>query len=151
MTNEGMKAVRRALNIIAYAPNTEAQLTEKLLARGHGPGSVKEAIAYLRKKGYIDERAHLYRLVEQLGNVRGYGRSRIFQALKQKSFNDALIDECFEDACAQVDFGSACAKKIAADKRTDKDKILTSLRRYGYDYTTIKAAYKRVKEEHEQE
>ena len=32
MTNEGMKAVRRALNIIAYAPNTEAQLTEKLLS-----------------------------------------------------------------------------------------------------------------------
>lgn len=150
MTNEGMKAVRRALNIIAYAPNTEAQLTEKLLARGHGPGSVKEAIAYLRKKGYIDERAHLYRLVEQLGNVRGYGRSRIFQALKQKSFNDALIDECFEDACAQVDFVRLRQKDCGG--QTDRqDKILTSLRRYGYDYTTIKAAYKRVKEEHEQE
>lgn len=51
MTNEGMKAVRRALNIIAYAPNTEAQLTEKLLARGHGPGLGEGSHRLFAKKG----------------------------------------------------------------------------------------------------
>ncbi|MCI8331277.1 MAG: hypothetical protein HFE78_00400 [Clostridiales bacterium] len=146
MTEEGKKAIRRALNIISYTPNTERQLIEKLTEKGHGPGAVKEAIDYLKAKGYVNEREHMFRLVDRLGNIKGYGKRRIFMALKQKGFNDALIDECFDEACEQVDFVEACARRLRDDRRTDEKKILASLQRYGYDYETIKAAKQRIVE-----
>ncbi|MCI8589124.1 MAG: hypothetical protein HFE77_00170 [Clostridiales bacterium] len=146
MTEEGRKAIRRALSLLAYSPNTEQQLIEKLTDRGHGPGAIGEAMKYLKAKGYVDDKDYMFRLVDTLGNKKGYGKRRIFIALKQKAFDDRLIDECLDEACEQVDFVAACARRLANDKRTDEKKILASLQRYGYDFDTIKAAKQRIME-----
>ena len=138
------------MNILAYAPNTERQLFEKLTEKGHGPGASAEAIKYLKAKGYVNEKEHMFRLVDKLGNTKRYGKERIWKPLKQKSFNDALIDECFEEACEQVDFVETCAKRMAADKRDDEKKVIGALRRYGFDFDTIRAAKKRIAEDEQE-
>ena len=160
MTDKYGKTVERALNILAYSPNTEKQLVRKLREKGAAEEDISAAVAYLKKKGYLDEEEYLRRFVVLQGKT--YGRRRVYAAARAKGFSDEVLNRCFDEACADVDFSAACLKQIrakcrggklfAADngddgadgrRRPDREalrKLTASLMRAGFDTDTIREA-----------
>ncbi len=160
MTDKYGKTVERALNILAYSPNTEKQLVRKLREKGAAEEDISAAVAYLKKKGYLDEEEYLRRFVALQGKT--YGRRRVYAAARAKGFSDEILNRFFDEACADVDFSAACLKQIrakcrggklfAADdgddgadgrRRPDREalrKLTASLMRAGFDTDTIREA-----------
>lgn len=139
MTDPEKKAIKSALNIVAYAPCTVKGLCDKLLRKGYTKSEVKCAAEYLISKGYINERELLLRTV-RLRAEQGYGKRRIYAYVKQKGFAPQIIDGHFEKACREIDFVAYCRKRIKKSRCDDPDKLLASLDRYGYEYPVIKKA-----------
>lgn len=139
MTDSEKKTLKTALNIVAYSPCTVRTLCDKLQRRGYDKNSIKSAVEYVYKNGYINEKELLFRTVA-LRAKQGYGKRRILMYLKQKSFLPEIIDDNFDDACAEVDFVAYCRARIRQMRTTSPDKILASLGRYGYEYSVIKQA-----------
>ena len=139
MTENQKKAIKCALNIVAYAPCTAKGLCDKLSKKGYTKEEVRCAAQYLISKGYINETELLYRTV-RLRAEQGYGRRRIYVYVKQKGFAPRIIEEHFDDACREIDFIRYCKKRIKSSKTDDPDKLLASLGRYGYEYSVIKKA-----------
>lgn len=142
MTPSAEKVLKRALNMLAYAPNTEAGLRRKLREKGASSQDAEEVIAYLKHRGYIDEADYLYRFVENYGNSRKYGPRRIRMAAREKGFDSEVMDMHFDEACERVDFTAACRARVRAWKGDDPDKLIAALLRYGFDYGTIKESLK---------
>lgn len=142
MTPSEEKVLKRALNMLAYAPNTEAGLRRKLREKGASSVDAERVVAYLKEKGYIDEVDYLYRFVENYGSGRKYGPRRIRMAAKEKGFDSEVMDIHFEPACEKVDFVSACRARVRAWRGDDPDKLIAALLRYGFDYSTIKESLK---------
>ena len=168
MTDKYGKTVERALNILAYSPNTEKQLVRKLREKGAAEEDISAAVAYLKKKGYLDEEEYLRRFVALQGKT--YGRRRVYAAACAKGFSDEVLNRCFDEACADVDFSAACLKQIRAKcrggklfaeddgngggdsddgdgaggrRRPDREalrKLTASLMRAGFDIDTIREA-----------
>ena len=142
MTPSAEKALKRALNILAYAPNTKAQLRRKLREKGCSSADIATVMSYLDEKGYIDEADHLYRFVESYCNGRKYGPRRIRMAAKEKGFDGEIMDIHFDAACEKLDFVAACRARIRAYKGDDPEKLIAALLRYGFDYSTIRESLK---------
>lgn len=140
MRESTQKVLKRALHMLAYQPNTEAALRRKLREKGGSSADIEAVVVFLKQKGYLDEQAYLYRLVDTLGNTRCYGRRRIYAACREKGFDPEVMDIHFDAACEQVDFVAACRRRIAARDTSDREKLIAALLRLGYDYSTIRAA-----------
>lgn len=138
MTPSAEKALKRALNILAYAPNTEAQIRRKLREKGFSSADIEAVTEYLLEKGYIDEADYLYRFVESYCNGKKYGPRRIRMAAKEKGFKGEIMDIHFDAACERVDFVAACRTRIRAYRGDDPEKLIAALLRYGFDYSTIR-------------
>jgi regulatory protein len=138
MTPSEEKALKRALNILAYAPNTKAGLRRKLKEKGVSAADIEAVMTYLDEKGYIDEVDYLYRFVESYCSGKKYGPKRIRMAAREKGFDPEIMDIHFDAACERVDFVAACRARIRAYKGDDPDKLIAALLRYGFDYSTIK-------------
>lgn len=138
MTPSEEKVLKRALNMLAYAPNTAAALKRKLREKGASSRDAESVVEYLKGKGYIDEVDYLYRFVENYCNSRKYGPRRIRMAAKEKGFDGEIMDVHFDAACEQVDFVSACRARVRAWRGDDPQKLIAALLRYGFDYATIK-------------
>lgn len=146
MTENAQKVLKRALNMIAYSPNTEASLRKKLREKGAAAPDIEAAIGYLKNKGYLDEEEYLYRFVANMGSTRCYGKRRIFAAAKEKGFCAEVLDEHFDTACEAVDFVAGCRRQIRKKNTGDGQKLVAALLRYGFDYGVIKAALRAERE-----
>ena len=140
MTEAEQKVLKRAMNMLAYQPNTEAGLRRKLREKGAAARDIDAAVAYLKTAGYLDETDYLYRFVDTMGNSRCYGRRRIYAACREKGFCAEVMEEHFDTACEAVDFVDACRRRIAHHDRGDREKLIAALARLGFDFDTIRAA-----------
>lgn len=147
MTPNEEKALKRALNMLAYAPNTAAGLKRKLRDKGVSSSDAERVVAYLVGKGYVDEADYLYRFVENYCDGRKYGKRRIRMAAREKGFDPEIMDIHFDAACEKVDFVAACRARVRAWRGDDPDKLIAALLRYGFDYATIRESLKEDNEE----
>lgn len=131
---EYKKTVKSALNMLAYAENTKKGLVQKLKQKGYSPESIKFTIEYLEEKRLLNEERYLFRLVENLAKVKGYGEKRIKMELIHKGFSESSLRNGLEDALLQVDFDEVCynfAKKVY---NGDREKTFGKLIRHGHSY-----------------
>ena len=143
------KALKSALNILAYAECTESALRQKLLAKDYSPESVEFATDYVLKHRYLDEKRYLFRLVEHTGNVSLYGRRRILMQLRYKGFAKEIIDLYFDEAMEHVTEEENCKKMLfRLRNRSDRQKIDVLVRR-GFSFDVVKAAMRAALEEEE--
>lgn len=138
--SEHERALRSALNILAYAECTEKALRQKLLDKGNCQESVDFAVDYVLKHRYLDEKRYLYRLVECLGNIRLYGSRRIAVYVRQKGFSSDTLAYYLEDALSRLDHRENCRKALGKVKKSDPKKTVDALLRRGFLYGDIKAA-----------
>ena len=137
---ENERALRTAMNILAYAECTEKSLRQKLLDKGYSQESGEFAVDYMLKHRYLDEKRYLYRMVEYLGNVRLYGRRRIVMQVRQKGFSDQTLGDHLENALSRLCERENCRKALAKVRKDDYKKTVDALLRRGFLYGDIKAA-----------
>ena len=134
------RALRSALNILAYAECTEKSLRQKLLDKGYDEESVEFSVDYMIKHRYLDEKRYIFRMVEYLGNVKLYGRRRIAVQVKQKGFSSETVSCYFEQAISSIDERENCRKALQKIQKDDPKKTVDALLRRGFLYSDIKAA-----------
>jgi SOS response regulatory protein OraA/RecX len=143
------KALKSALNILAYAECTESTLRQKLLAKDYPPESVDFATDYVLKHRYLDEKRYLFRLVEYAGNVSLYGRRRILMQLRYKGFSKEIIDLYFHEAMEHVTEEENCKKALSRLRGKSDKQRMDALVRRGFSFDTVKAAMRAASEEEE--
>lgn len=142
--DELQKVIESGIRILAYAQNTEKQLRIKLKRKGFNPDLIDQAINYYIEKGYLNDADYIQHVVENLAKRKLYGMSRIKNELYRLGFSYKLIqDVSYED----IDFEMNCAKVLKKRGGDYDEKTIAALRRFGYNGSEIKAAYRILKEE----
>ncbi len=134
------RALKTAMNILAYAETTESTLEKKLLDKGYSKEDTEYALAYMIKHRYLDEKRYLFRLVEYLGNTKLYGKRRIAMQVKQKGFSQKTLSMWLSDALDCVSDVENCKKALPKVKKDTDKKTVEALMRRGFIYSDIKTA-----------
>ena len=140
------KAVRSALNMLAYADCTAKQLERKLLDKGYSHESAEFAVEYTIRRGYLNELRYLERFVENLANNKLYGLKRIALEIYKKGFAINLVRDNLGDCIKNIDFSENCLKLARKSGKTDRGKLYEYLIRQGHDSAHAAKAVKSVLE-----
>ena len=127
------KAVKSALNMLAYADCTAKQLEKKLIAKGYSSESAEFAVEYSLRRGFLNEYRYLQRLVETLANDKLYGIRRIALEIYKKGFSLNLVRDNLGEFIKDIDFSENCIKLAKKSRKTDRNKLYEYLVRYGHE------------------
>ena len=137
-------AIRKGIELLAFAPNTKKGLGKKLLMRGHAKEFAEYACEKLCELGYIDEISQAEFLTTELAGKKLYGPMRIKKELYAKGFCPDAISSALE---CEIDFDEICAKRIektvgaeAFTERESRNKAMAALSRYGFTSDNIRSA-----------
>lgn len=109
------RAKLRCMNLLKSMDRTEFQLRQKL-RQGDYPEEVAErAIAYVKKFGYVNDRAYALRYIESRQGRDA--RRQIACDLRQKGISQDIIQEAFEEAEPQDE--EALIRRLAEKKHID--------------------------------
>ena len=146
-------AFLRGVYILGFGNCSEKMLLSKLIQKGFDKESCSMAITRIRERGYIDDRSGAIREAEKCAQ-KLWGTNRIRADLIQKKYSSEDIDAAiFALEDAQIDFEESCAKLIdkkypaLPTERTEIQKLIASISRYGYSISQIKSAYATVSHE----
>ena len=129
--DEGYRARKYTLSLLALADNNERGLAQKLVRRGFPRERATEVACEMVSLGYIDEERQLERLIlaEACGKLSG--PSKIIPKLLSKGYQSSLVRATLSSLCerGEIDFkknAKALLEKLgAADlPREEKKKIL---------------------------
>lgn len=134
----------RALHLLNAADRTESDLRSKLRQNHYPEDIVEEAIAYVKRFGYINDDRYVQMYV--LNRKEKKSRKEIYAALLQKGIPGERIDAAFED-CYDRDDALEAIQVLLSKKgyRPDMDekqkqKIYGYLARKGFGYEEIRRA-----------
>ena len=142
-------ALLKAQEFLGYGAMSSRRLSQKLLQRGFGEGTVEAAIDYLQDHGFMREGEDAVRFAEQ-GVRKLWGPRRIREDLYARRFSETAIEEAMENL-ETLDFETNCAKVITKkygcvpDDLSEIKKMMAALMRMGYTVTQIKAAMRLLK------
>lgn len=141
------EAVKKGLDLLSYGDNTKSALTTKLRTRGFDRYISEDAAEYLAALGYIDERRILERAVEQLANVKLYGKGRIKSELYKKGISREVLAEHLGECFDEIDFDENLMKLIkrkcdfeALSDRKYRESFYAAMYRLGYTVSEVRAA-----------
>ncbi len=147
------KAVKKGIDLLAYSDNTKFTLTKKLRERSFDKYIAEDAAEYLADAGYIDEKRMLERAVEQLANVKLYGKSRIKSELFKKGISREVLSEYLDECFDKVDFEENLIRLLekkcdlsAMDDRKYRESLYAAMYRCGYSVSDVRAAIKQMEE-----
>ena len=147
-TDDYKKALRKCGELLSRRDYSEAKLTEKLLEADLSPEAVRDAIEEMKKAHYLDDRRFAASFVRSYLGKRSLLRIR--QDLKERGISGEIIDDVFagldrEDA-ADAEMGQIRAFLVKKNyspetaSYSDKQKLMASLYRRGYDPELIRKA-----------
>lgn len=137
------RAKLRALHLLNDMDRTESGIVQKLLQGGYPEDVVREALAYVKSFGYVDDK----RYAEQFIRSRMLKKSRreLYAALLGKGLESSIIEEALEACFANVS-EQAAIKQLIQKKNFDfqtaddkaKKKMFDYLMRKGFHYEDIR-------------
>lgn len=92
--DEIRRARQKALDLLTDMDRTEAQLREKLRRKEFSAGAVDDAIAYVKRFGYINDTHYADHYIEVYRSRKS--RRRILYDLQKKGLSKEVIDGAFE-------------------------------------------------------
>ena len=95
-------AYQRALRRLSRRDHSEAELRLALTERGHSPEEIKEALARLREKRFVDDTSYAERFSRSRLERQGLGRGRIRQGLHQRGVSREDIEAGLAAALREV-------------------------------------------------
>ena len=137
-----LRARKRAMNLLERADRTEGELLEKLEKDGYPTLCIEDALAYVRKFGYLDDDRYMEVFIR--GKSSKKSRKEIEYLLMQKGFSRDVISQKLDSMMSEVNDHAAIEALLrkknfdpACDDRKKKDKIIQYLMRKGFRYQDI--------------
>ena len=121
----GRRAVKRAMHLLERQERTERQLRDKLIG-DYPPEAVEEAVAYVKRYRYLDDRRYAETFIRYHQEDRS--RMRIGQDLLRRGVPKKIIEECME-------------QEFVADERAQIRRLLEK-KRFSPDTADPREAHK---------
>jgi regulatory protein len=144
------KVVTRARNtayrLLTYRPRSRAELTQKLQDRKFDQTVIEAVVVYLERLGYINDRQFSEQWATSRLRLRGFGRRRIEQELRNKGIGRDIIAGALSSVFgAETELETArgaAEKKInsmkSADGETRRRRLAGFLERKGFSFEIIR-------------
>lgn len=139
------RAKLRAMHLLNAMGRTESQLTEKLKQGGYPEDIVKEALAYVKSFGYINDINYARNFIDNRKDKKS--RKEIVMLLKGKGVSDEDIErameECYEKETAVLAIGKLMRKRRYDPGEAayeEKQKFMAYLIRKGFSYDDVRRA-----------
>ena len=144
------RAIRKGADLLSYSASSKVRLAHRLRSKGIDKESAESAAKHLEKMGLIDEEADVERQVASCLK-KLWGKKRIYRELCAKGYSGDIVGEniSFVDEETLVQNCATLIKKkyrVIPDEPNEVKKIIASLVRYGYTFSEIKEAFRRIQE-----
>ena len=150
MGAENDKECTRAKNIayryLSYRPRSYAEVERKLRDQGFGDVTVRTVLSNLIRLGYIDDEKFADQWAQSRVRLRGLGRRRIEQELRDKGVDRETARRALEDVLT-ADLEIETAKKAVErklttmrtlDRETRRRRLAGFLERKGFSFAVIR-------------
>jgi regulatory protein len=150
----GEKELTRAKNAayryLSYRPRSYAEVEKKLRDKGFGDVVVRTVLSDLIRLGYIDDEKFADQWVQSRVRLRGLGRRRIEQELRDKGVDRETVRRALAGVLT-VDLESETARKAAErklstmktlDREAKRRRLAGFLERKGYSFGVIRSILK---------
>jgi regulatory protein len=140
-------ALEVAYRYLGHRDRTVAEVRHRLEAEGIEPAVVDDAVAELRRQGYLDDARYAQRFAEDRRTIDAWGVERIERRLLAVGIDPALIAAALDERDADEELEAALAvlrrrfPRAPADDR-GRERALGVLVRKGYD---LELAYDAVR------
>lgn len=140
-------ALKYALRLLGYRDRSEKEMHEKLIKKGFSDKVAHETVAYLRDKGFIDDK----RFAEILRRDAIERKHLSKRGTRHYLINKGIADDIADDVLGKDDDYLDAAKNLVEKKlRNIKDyneeklkrRLMGMLSRRGFSYDTIKRVLK---------
>lgn len=136
------RAKLRAMHLLNAMGRTESQLTEKLKQGGYPEDIVKEALAYVKSFGYVNDINYARNFIDNRKDKKS--RKEIVILLKGKGVSDEDIERAMEE-CYGKDTAVLAIEKLMRKRRyapgeasyEEKQKFMAYLMRKGFSYDDV--------------
>lgn len=142
-------AMDKAVSLLSLRSRTEKEIAESLRKNAYPEKTIARVMARLLEVGYLNDAAFAENWAASRSN-KGMGSRRIRMELRQKGVSQSEIDSALSSIDEEDMLSSAIkmAEKAARGKDlsspADRQKILSSLARRGYDYATARQALQTI-------
>jgi regulatory protein len=145
--NSRENAVKYALSLLGYRDRSEREIIDKLGRKGFPEKIAKETAAYLKERGFIDDRKFADILKRDAIERKLLGKRGVEYYLAKKGIPSEIAEDV---SGSDEDYLDVARKAIAKKLRTMKDgdekiikrKLFGMLSRKGFSYDTIYGAIK---------
>lgn len=140
-------ALKRAFRLLGYRDRSEKEMYEKLMKKGFSAEVAWNAVAYLKDRGFIDDRKFAGILKKDAIERKHLGRRGTRAYLINKGISGDIADEILGDEDNYLDTAKNLVEKKlrslkACDKETTKRRLWGMLARRGFSYGIINKALK---------
>ena len=141
------KARNTAYRYLTYRPRSRAEMIQKLHDREFNEAIIEAVLVDLERLGYVNDRQFANQLTRSRIRLRGFGRRRIEQELRNKGVDREIIREIFAEVFVdetEIETAKLVAvKKINAmkclDRETRRRRLAGFLERKGFSFEIIGA------------
>ena len=139
------RAKNAAYRLLTYRPRSRAELRAKLHEKEFTEEITEAVLADLARFGYVNDLQFAHDWTRSRIRLRGFGRRRIEQELKNKGIDREIIREVFAEAFSdETEIGTAkrvAAKKLNTMKTLDRDtrkrRLAGFLERKGFSFEIV--------------
>ena len=146
--SKSWRAIKKGTDLLFYSASSRVRLAQRLRSKGIDKESAENAAEHLEKIGLINEEADVERQVASCLK-KLWGKKRIYRELCAKGYNAEIVgnnvslidEETMVQNCATL-----IRKKYRTvpDEPNERRKVVASLVRYGYTFSEIKEAFRRI-------
>lgn len=134
-------ALISAVDILARQEQSERRLTEKLARKGYDVAEIAAAIDTLKEKHYLNDDDACKRQFDYLYNDSRSSVKQICAKLMQRGFPISLVNSVIpRDIFEREKLAALKALRLKYKPSADKQKMMASLYRSGYDSAAIRSA-----------
>ena len=141
------------LRLLSYHDQSERDMINKLVQKGHKREYAVNAAERLRDYGYINDERYAENLAERLVCTKGMSKRGVKSELIQKGISREIADKIiesldFDPILSIIDLLNTKYSRNLSDEKGIK-KTIAALQRLGYGWSDIKTALRRVETETE--
>lgn len=147
MVDSSRNALRHAFRLLGYKDRSENEMYERLIKKGFSGKVAEEVVAYLRDRGFIDDRRFAETLKKNAVDKKYLGKRGTRNYLMSKGIPSVIADEILGSEDDYLDAAKMLVeKKIRNMKNIDEDAIKRRLwgmlLRKGFSVDTVKKVVK---------
>jgi regulatory protein len=122
------RAKNTAYRYLTIRSRSRAEILKKLRDKEFSPTMIEAVVEHLLRLGYIDDRKFACQWATSRARLRGYGRHRIEQELRQKGVDREIIREALNEAVPPEDEREN-ARRVAEKKLRTMKRVEPEVRR----------------------